>query len=50
MSQYTSQRKFNKHSGVEINEIWKDVPLWLILKDKGGKNTVYQFVGSNLWV
>ena len=42
MVEYTSQKKFNKHSGERYNpkefkEIWKDVSLRLILEDKGGK-------------
>ena len=39
MLEYTSQRKFNKHSGhpKEFKEIWKDVYLRLTLKGKGGK-------------
>ena len=40
MLEYTSQWKFNKNSGEipkEFKEIWKDVTLGLILKDKGGK-------------
>ena len=40
MLEYTSQRKFNKHSGEipkEFKEIWKDVTPRLILKGKGGK-------------
>ena len=45
MLEYTSQRKFNKHSG-EINpKEFKE-----ILKTRGGKKHVYQFFGSNQWV
>ena len=39
-----------RYNPKEFKEIWKDVSLRLILKEKGGKNTAYQFVGSNLWV
>ena len=41
MLEYTSQIKFNKHSGEinpkEFKELWNDASLRLIFKDKGGK-------------
>ena len=54
MVEYTSEWKSNKHSGEsespeEFIEIWKDVSLRQILKDKC-YTTVYQFVNSNLGV
>ena len=48
MVEHTIYRKFKEHIWREIKDIWKDVSLRLILKDKdkGG----YQFVGSNLGI
>ena len=48
MGEYKSQRKFSKHPGErqspkEFKEMWEDVSLRLILKDKSGKQHCLPF-------
>ena len=51
---YRFERKFKKHSGERVKEfieIWKDVSLRLIFRDKGGnRHCFYHFVDPELGV